>query len=408
MAEILFGVIVGFTVFEYVISLMLDYLNQQNWSDEIPGEMKGYIDQEKYAQSQQYDKAKMGLGLITSTFGLTLILLMLFFDGFTMLDNWVRGFTEQPILMALLFFGILYVVYDFISLPFSIYDTFVTEEKFGFNKTTMTTFITDKLKGYLVTIILGGGILSLIILFYQFTGVWFWFITWVAMTVITLFFTMFYTSILVPIFNKLTPLEEGELRTSINDYAEKVQFPLKNVMVIDGSKRSTKANAYFSGIGSKKTIVLYDTLINNHTIKELVAVIAHEVGHYKKKHIQKGFMLSTLQSGVLLYLFGWIVDNPLLAEILGAEQNSFHLGLLAFSLLLNPISFVIGILMNMYSRKNEFEADNYAKETSSAGDLKLALKKLSVDSLSNLRPHPAYVFFHYSHPPMLERLKALG
>ena len=250
--------------------------------------------------------------------------------------------------------------------------------------------------------------LALIVFFYQLTGEWFWLITWIIVTLFTLFFTMFYTSILVPIFNKLTPLEEGELKTSLHNYAEKVHFPLKNIMVIDGSKRSAKANAYFSGIGPRKSIVLYDTLIENHSVEELVSVIAHEVGHYKKKHVQKNLVLSIIQTGILLYILGWTVDSPVLSQTLGAEQSSFHLGLLAFSLIFSPISFLIGILMNMYSRKNEFEADAYARETYNGEKLKEALKKLSVDNLSNLRPHPTYVFFHYSHPPLLERLKALG
>lgn len=408
MTEFLFGVIIFFIVFEYSIERILDYLNKKNWSNDIPEEMEGYIDEQKYAETQQYEKTNKKMSLITGTLGFALILFMLFFDGFALLDNWVRQYTEQPILMSLLFFGVLYLLYDLISIPFSIYQTFVIEEKFGFNKTTVSTFITDKLKGYLLTIILGGGMLSLVVFFYQITGPWFWLITWIVVTLFSLFFTMFYTSILVPVFNKLTPLEDGELRTAIQAYSTKVNFPLKDVMVIDGSKRSAKANAYFSGIGPKKSIVLYDTLIEKHSVEELVSVIAHEVGHYKKKHVQKNFILSILQTGLLLYIFGWAVNSPVLSQTLGATEPSFHLGLLAFSLIFNPVSFLIGILMNMYSRKNEFEADAYAKLTYSGDKLMEALKKLSVDNLSNLRPHPAYVFFHYSHPPLLERLKALG
>ena len=406
--QLLLAFVIAFIVFEYLLEQYLAHLNTRNWSEQIPAEMQGYIDSEKYLKARQYHLVKEKFGLITATFSLALTLAMLLSGGFGLLDAWVRQHTQNPVAMALIFFGALYLAFDLLMLPFSVYNTFKIEAQFGFNKTTPRLFIMDKLKGLLLSAAIGGGLLSLIIFLYHAMGTWFWLIGWGAVTLFTLFFTLFYTTLLVPIFNKLTPLEPGELRDAISRYAEKINFPLKNIFVIDGSKRSTKSNAYFSGIGAKKTIVLYDTLVKNHSVEELVAVLAHEVGHYKKKHIRNSLVLSTLQTGVLFFIFGKMAGSVTLAHMLGAQEPGFHIGLLAFTLIVNPVSLVLGILMNIYSRKNEFEADAFAKETHNGGSLKEALKKLSVDNLSNLHPHPAYVFLHYSHPPLLERLKALG
>ncbi|HXH19723.1 MAG TPA: M48 family metallopeptidase [Chitinophagales bacterium] len=404
----LLWLVIAFLLLEYLLSRVLDFLNARNWSPEIPAEMQGYIDRDKYLQARNYDRAKKRLEIVTGTCSLALIIILLLIGAFGLLDGWVRQFTDSPVLMALIFFGILYVMYDLIALPFSIYDTFVIEERFGFNKTTPAIFIKDKIKSYLLSAVLGGSILALIIFLYEATGEWFWLLAWCATTLFMLFLTFFYTTLIVPLFNKLTPLDAGELHDAIQRYAQKVNFPLKNIYVMDSSKRTTKSNAYFSGIGAKKTIVLFDTLIKNHTAEEVVAILAHEVGHYKKKHIRNSLLLSTLQTGILLFIFGKFAGSTTLAAMMGSEHASFHIGLLAFSLLLNPVTLVLGILMNIYSRKNEFEADAFAKETFAGAPLQEALKKLSVHNLSNLRPHPAYVFFRYSHPPLLERLKALN
>jgi STE24 endopeptidase len=294
-----------------------------------------------------------------------------------------------------------------ISLPFDVYHTFVLEEKFGFNKTTVQTFVADKLKGILLGAVIGGGLLALLTFLYGWLGEWFWLSAWAVVAVFTIFFAMFYTSWLLPLFNKLTPLEDGDLRKSIVAYANKVDFPLTNIFVMDGSKRSSKANAFFSGMGSKKNIVLYDTLINESTIEEITAVLAHEVGHYKRKHILQSMALSVAQMGVMFYVFGWLAASPVMGEVLGAKVNNFHLSLIAFSLIYAPISMITGLLMNIFSRKNEYEADNYAKETYSEKPLITALKKMSINHLSNLQPHPAYVFFNYSHPTLWQRMKHL-
>ena len=336
-----------------------------------------------------------------------LMLAMLFFGGFAWLDNFVREYTQNPILMALMFFGILGFAADILTTPFSIYSTFVIEEKFGFNKTTPKTFILDKLKGWLLAAIIGGGLLALIVWIYNSTGEWFWVIAWGAIGGFTIFMTMFYSNIIVPLFNKQEPLEDGSLRTAIEKFSQKVAFKLDNIFVMDGSKRSTKANAYFSGLGAKKRIILFDTLIKDHTDNELVGILAHEIGHYKKKHTLTGTIISLLQTGLMLYILSLFIGNPVLSHALGAEQGSFHLGILAFGLLYSPLSLILGLIMNVVSRKNEFAADRFAGENFNPAALEEALKKLSVNHLSNLHPHPAYVFFHYSHPPLLQRLKAL-
>ncbi|MCF8230133.1 MAG: M48 family metallopeptidase [Bacteroidales bacterium] len=403
----LFTIIIVIIVADYLWERILDYLNSTRWSDKLPDELKGIYDEEKYRKSQQYDKEKQRFSFITDTFSFILILLMLFLGGFAFIDQIVRDITENPIWMAILFFGIIGLAADILALPFSIYGTFVIEQKYGFNKTTPKTFVFDKLKGWLLGGILGGGILALIVWIYTSTGEWFWLITWIALGGFMVFMSMFYSNLIVPLFNKQTPLEEGDLRNAIEDFASKVGFKLKNIYVMDGSKRSTKANAYFTGLGPKKRIVLFDTLIDKHSNDELVAVLAHEIGHYKLKHTTLGVLLSLVQTGIMLYILSLFIGNPVLSQALGAEEGSFHMGLLAFGLLYSPISLLLGWLMNMVSRKNEYAADHFAGNKYKAEALIIALKKLSVDNLSNLRPHPLYVAFYYSHPPLLKRIGAL-
>jgi STE24 endopeptidase len=332
---------------------------------------------------------------------------ILVLGGFGWLDNFLRNYITQEIPLALAFFGATILVSDIITIPFQLYDTFVIEEKYGFNKTSIRTFVVDKLKGYALGAIIGGLLISILLYLIQSIGDNFW--IWFGLIAIAFIFfvNMFYSSLILPLFNKLTPLEEGELKTSIETFAQKVNFPLDNIFVMDGSKRSNKANAFFSGIGKKKKIVLFDTLINNHSKDELVAVLAHEVGHFKKKHIVYAFVLSAMQIAFTLYILSLMVFNQQLSIALGGTQQALHLNLIAFGILFSPISGITGLLMSIYSRKNEFEADAYAKQTFNGLSLANALKKLSVDSLDNLYPHPVYVFFCYSHPPLLKRLKAL-
>ncbi|MEA3318222.1 MAG: M48 family metallopeptidase [Bacteroidota bacterium] len=407
MHQIIFYLIIAFLLFDYVLDQTLDFLNSTKRNSKLPEKLKGIYSEEKYAKSQKYDKINQRFGFITSTFNLVLILAFLFFQGFAFVDNIARNISDNPIIISLVFFGILMFAFDIINTPFSIYQTFVIEEKFGFNKTTAKIFILDKIKGWIISIIIGGGILALITWFYQLTANMFWIYTWILVSVFMIFMTMFYTSIIVPLFNKLKPLEEGELKESIFDFCNKVDYTLENVYIINGSKRSTKANAYFSGLGKKKKIVLFDTLLEKLKVNEITAVLAHEIGHYKLKHTLVNIILSLLQTGITLFILSLLVGNPALSKALGAEQTGFHLGLIAFSLLYSPISTILGLGMNIFSRKNEYQADNFAGKYLNTNFLIEALKKLSINNLSNLTPHPLYVFFNYSHPPLLNRIEAL-
>ncbi len=406
--QFLFQLIILFVAGEFILERFLEYLNSTSWSDILPAELAGIYSEEKYRKSQNYHKENQRFSLIFSSISFIVLMLILYFDGFAMLDNWARTFTTNPIVLALLFFGILGIAMDILSTPFSLYSTFVIEENFGFNKTTLKTFILDKLKSWLLTIILGGVLLSLIVWVYTISGIWFWVVVWAVLAVFSVFMTMFYSSLIVPLFNKQTPLESGELRLAIEDFAENAGFKLQNTFVIDGSKRSSKANAYFSGLGSKKRIVLYDTLINDHSVDELVAVLAHEIGHYKKKHTLLGLFVSLIQTGLMLFILSYFIGNPLLSQALGSNIASFHLGVLTFGILYTPVSLLFGIITNVISRLNEYSADRFAGENFKPEALMLALKKLSVNNLSNLKPHPTYVFFHYSHPPLLKRIAALS
>ena len=407
MFTTVFYIIIAILIFDFLLERLLNYLNSTRWSNELPKELHGIYDVDQYKKSQDYYFENQKLGLITSILTFLILLLMLFFGGFSMVDGWVRALTSNSIFIAMLFFGILGFAMDIISTPFSLYDTFVIEEKYGFNKTTLKTFFLDKIKGWFLAAIIGGGLLALVVWFYEQTTNMFWIYTWILVSVFMIFMTMFYSTLIVPIFNKQTPLEEGGLRNAIQELCKKVDFKLDNLYVIDGSKRSTKANAYFSGLGAKKRIVLFDTLIEDLTQNEILAVLAHEIGHYKKKHTRTGIIISILQTGLTLFILSLFIGNPKLSGALGSGIPSFHLGLIAFGILYSPISTIIGLGMNNFSRKNEFQADNFAKFNFSGEDLSSALKKLSVKNLSNLTPHPAFVFFHYSHPPLLERLKRL-
>lgn len=403
----LFYIIIGILVFDFALDQLLGYLNYSWYSKPVPQELDDVYDAVEYTKSQEYKKTNYRFGLISGIISFIAILGFLFYDGFAIIDTWARTVVSHEILVGLLFFTVIAAAGEIISLPFSYYATFVIEEKFGFNKTTKTTFVIDKLKGWLLTAILGGGILSLVIVCYNWAGVNFWWYVWILIFVISLLMNMFYARWFVPLFNKQTPLEEGALKAAIASYAQGVGFQLDKIFVIDGSKRSTKANAYFSGFGSEKRVTLYDTLVSKLSEKEIVAVLAHEVGHYKKKHIIYNLIASTLTTGFTLWLFSLFVDSATLSQALGVTIPSFHVGLVAFGLLYSPISTVTGIVMSSLSRKFEYQADAYARDTYEGEPLINALKKLTKTSLSNLTPHPMYVFFNYSHPTLFQRIMAM-
>ena len=400
-------IIIAILCFNELLSNILLYLNLKHNPTQLPEELKELYTEEEYQKSLAYKKTTGNFSFLTSSLSFIAMLALLLTGGFGTIAEWVNGYISHPIWQALAFFGVLMVVNDILTLPFQLYSTFVIEERFGFNKITPKTFVIDKIKGALVGSILGVllGFALLYLIFEMKQQFWIYF--WIVISGFMLFMNMFYTSLILPLFNKLTPLETGELRSAIEQYCQKVNFPLTNLFVIDGSKRSTKANAFFSGLGARKKVVLYDTLIKNHSIDELVAVLAHEVGHYKKKHIPLSIVISTLQTGLVLFILSWFVFNPLLSQALGASSLNVALNLMAFGFLYSPISMITSLLMNVLSRKNEYEADDYARTTYNGEALSNALKKLSTDNLSNLTPHPAYVFFYYSHPPLLARLRAM-
>ncbi len=406
--EIFLWIFIALVLFEYFFSTILDYVNDKNWKDEIPEILKNFYDNKNYTKARDYKIERGKISFVSTTISVLITLCFLWFEGFGILSNYIAEDYSSPFAQTAIFFLVLFIFNTIISLPFSYYSTFYIEEKFGFNKTTLKTFIMDKIKGILLSMLIGGVLLwaAMCLLSVFNEGFWIW--LWIGLSAFMVFINMFYAELIVPIFNKLTPLKDGSLREKIEKYSKKVGYSLKNIYVIDGSKRSTKANAFFSGLGPKKTIALYDTLIEKHGEEELVAVLAHEVGHYKRKHIFSSMIFTIIELGVMCFLFEMCMNQTIIAEALGSNQMYFHLGLIGFSFLYSPVGLITGILSNMRSRKNEFEADDYAKTTYDGSSLELALKKLSVDSLSNLYPHPLFVFVHYSHPPLLQRLEALG
>ncbi len=394
---------------DFILNLAADGLNLKYLRNELPQAFEGVYDPERYRKSQQYLKANTKFGWITSTFNLGLILVFWFAGGFPLLDKWLRAFEFGPVLRGLIYVGGLMLLKAVLALPFSVYATFVIEERFGFNKTTKSTYALDLLKGLLLAFLLGTPLLAAILAFFQYAGPYAWWYCWIGITLYMLVVQFVAPTWIMPLFNKFTPLEEGELKSAILAYANAINFPLQNVYQMDGSRRSSKSNAFFTGFGKHRRIVLFDTLIQQHTTNELVAVLAHEMGHYKKKHIRQTLILGILQTGLMLFLLSHFIAYPGLFEAFYMPQQSVYAGMLFFAMLYTPIDFFVGILMQILSRKNETAADRFAAETTKdPGSMVAALKKLSVDNLSNLTPHPFYVFLNYSHPPVLQRIQSLS
>ncbi len=407
METTIFYAIIGIIIFEYLLSEFLWYLNAKNYSPELPHELKWIYDEEKYKKSQKYEKEKYKFSLIEWFFDISILLIVLFSWFFWFLDDFLRNIFSNTFLISLSFFAIISLLQSFIHLPFSYYFTFVIEEKYDFNKSTKKLFFLDFFKSLLLWFFIWWILLSLIIRIYTILWTSFWLYAWWIITIFSLFMMMFYSNIIVPLFNKQTPLEEWELKTAIQDFSSKVWFQLDNIYVIDGSKRSSKANAYFSGLGPKKRIVLYDTLIKDMTTDEIVAVLAHEIGHYKRKHTFQTLVFSIIQTGFMLYILSLTLWIKEVSFALGVSEASFHIGIIAFSFLFTPLSLILWVFANILSRKNEREADEFAWKNYNPESLQNALKKLSINNLSNLRPHKAYEFFYYSHPTVLKRLQFL-
>jgi len=406
-SEILYIVILAIVVFGFFAQQILGYLNATWFNKPIPEILKDIYNPDKYRKQQKYKLENYRFGIISAAFSFVLIVGMLIFGGFAFVDSIAGQITENFILKPLIFFAILMFAADILGTPFAIYDTFVIENKYGFNKTTPKTFVFDKIKGWLLGGIIGGGLLSLIIWIYNLDPEYFWLYAWLVVVAFSLFMNMFYSVLIVPLFNKQTPLEEGDLKSAIMEFGEKAGFNISKIFVIDGSKRSTKANAYFSGMGPKKRIVLYDTLINEMTTNEIVAVLAHEIGHYKHKHIYKSMFASIIETGITLFIFGLFAGSDILSQALGVDEASFHIALIAFGIIYSPLSSVLGIISSVFSRKAEYQADNFAAKNALASDLISALKKLTSQNMGNLTPHPLVVFLSYSHPPVYDRVKNL-
>ena len=401
-------IIVVTLIADYLLNLVADSLNVRSITHTLPEAFQGLYDAERYIRSQEYLSITTWFGRVSNTFHLIVLLVFWFCQGFPLLDTWARSFEGGPVVTGLIYVGALMGGRAILSLPFSIYSTFVIEERFGFNKTTWKTFVTDMIKGIVLSVILGSLILAVVISFFEYAGSAGWFYCWIAVTILMLALQYIVPTWIMPLFNKFKPLEEGELKTALMTYARAIQFPLTNVFIMDGSKRSSKSNAFFTGFGNNKRIVLFDTLVEKHTVDELVSVMAHEMGHYKLKHILKMIVISICHTGVLLYLFSLFISYKPLFEAFFMPHVSVYAGLIFFSMLYSPVDFFLGILLQHFSRKNEYDADRFAVTTCGKPQaLTQALKKLSVDNLSNLTPHPLYVWLHYSHPPILQRVDAI-
>lgn len=401
-------IIVLVVVVEYLLSKWLSYRNLKAATSQIPTQLEGLYDAEKYAKQQSYFRTNNRFSLITSTFTTIIMVVMLSTQTFGSIYDYCLSITTNTIGVTLIYFGLIFIAYDILMLPFQIYDTFVIEERFGFNKTTVKTFIGDKIKSLILAAILGGGLLSLIVWLYTLLGTSFWWAAFLVSISVMLIMNLFYSQIIVPLFNKQTPLPEGELRNEIEKFAQKAGFEITNIYVIDGSKRSTKANAYFSGMGKKKRIVLFDTLIEELSIPEIVAVLAHEIGHYKKRHTLKNFILAGATLLLQLFILSLTLTSTTMAEAMGVVQPAFALSLIAFGILYTPIDMVTGLFMNSVSRRAEYQADKFAADYGLGEELISGLKKISVKSLSNLTPDKLYVKFHYSHPTLLQRIQAIN
>lgn len=406
----IFGIIILVTlIVSYLLDLIADYLNTKSLTKKLPEEFKDVYSQENYEKSQEYTKVKTRFGIIVSTFNLILLLLFWFSGGFNIVDLIVRENISGEILRGLFFIFTLVLANSILNLPFSVYSTFVIEEKFGFNRTTLKTFVTDIFKGLILTLIIGTPVLALILYIIQTMGSTAFIYAWLASVILSLIITYIAPTLIMPLFNKFKPMEEGELRNSVFSFAKQVNYPLKNIFIMDGSKRSSKSNAFFTGFGKNKKIALFDTLIEKHTNEEIIAILAHEIGHNKKKHILQGVLIGYLKLGLLFYLMQFFITEQGLFDAFFMDNMSVYAGLIFFGMLYSPIDMISSLLLNILSRKHEYQADEYAVKTiRNPNQLISALKKLSKDNLSNLTPHPFFVFLNYSHPTVIDRIRAIN
>ncbi len=401
-------IILATLIADVCLNVLADFLNLKRAELDPPEAFKAVYDADRRDRSLAYLRVNTRFGWLTTAVTLPAMLLFWFGKGFPFLDAWVRSLVQGPVASGLLYIGILALLSSALSLPFSVYDTFVIEARFGFNKTNWSTFITDRIKGILVSVLLGAPLLAGILAFFEYAGANAWWCCWIVVTVYMMAAQVIVPLWIMPLFNKFDPIEPGPLKTAVMDYARSIRFPLEDIYMMDGSRRSTKSNAFFTGFGKNKKIVLFDTLIRRHTIPELVAVLAHEMGHYKKKHILQGAVIGVIQAGIMLYLLSLFISLPALFDAFFMDATSVYAGLVFFGMLYAPIDLFTGVFVRMLSRRNEFAADRFSADTTDdAPSLADALIKLSADNLSNPHPHPLHVFLNHSHPPAAERIKAL-
>jgi STE24 endopeptidase len=401
-------IIVCAILLDYFLDLISNLFNISALKLEVPVLLSGIFNAGEYKRSQCYTADNTRFSIIKDTVNIIILLVFWFLGGFNYWDIIVRSWGFNSIVSGLLYIGILGLAYSIISLPFDIYHTFVIEERYGFNRTTPKTFILDMVKGFALSILIGGLLLAAVLSLFEYAGIFAWVYCWIAVSVFSLLIEYIAPNWIMPLFNKFKPMEDGELKTAILEYTKKVNFPVKNLFVMDGSRRSSKSNAFFTGFGNSKRIALFDTLIAQHTVPELVSVLAHEVGHYKKKHILQGLLIAIIHMGIVFFLMSVFIGNSELYKAFFMAQPSIYTGLLFFGLLYTPLELVLGIFMGMLSRKNEYEADRYAVQTAGNKETMVnALKKLAGTNMSNLTPHPFYVFLHYSHPPLYQRITAI-
>ena len=401
-------IILAILIGTYLLDLIVDTLNVKHAKTNLPKEFEGYYNADKYNVSQQYLRENTRFRIISDSILMPITIAFILAGGFNIIDGFARSFNLGAIPTGLVFAGILLLAFQILLIPFSIYDTFIIEGRYGFNTTTPKTFVLDILKSWLLISLIGGIAFSGVLWFFEKAGPWAWFYCWVAVTMFQVFLVFVAPVVIMPLFNKFSPLEEGPLRSSIETYAESQNFKMKGVFTMDGSKRSTKSNAFLTGFGRFRRIVLLDTLIDKHTVEELTSILAHEIGHYRKRHMIKSIILSVLTTGLMFLILSLFMKNRALFAAFKMEEISVYASLFFFGFLYTPIEMILSVFGNMISRKYEYDADTFSVHTYSKPDSMIAaLKRLSVENLSNLTPHPLKVFFNYSHPPILKRIESI-
>lgn len=410
MVNTLYFIIIAILIFNLLFSIILEQINLTGRSIKLPDLISDVYDSDNYLKQQKYEREKVRFSQIETIFSSILIIAFFSIKGFGYLQLFVSNYSNSIVVQTLIFFGILGFVSYLISIPFSYYDNFVIEEKYGFNKSSKRLFFIDGIKTLLLSAIIGGILIGFLTWLYTKNPHLFWIMALGVVLVFSFLMNTLYSSVILPLFNRKTPLEEGELKQKVLSFAESIGFSINDIYLIDGSKRSSKANAFFTGFGKKKKIFLYDTLIHNLNNEEIIAVLAHELGHYKKNHIWINLFIGIIQSSVFLYFFNLISQSATFTEVMGGSSNVpvFYLNIICFILLINPIETILGILLNVVSRKMEYSADSFANKYGLGHNLATALKKTSSLNYSNLTPHPLYVIINYSHPTLYDRLKALN